>query len=86
LSFVEARCCVQALETRDELQWLQTSHILAMLHNVNVKKEHAQSFEAFNPYAQKRKRQAPAAKISAREIALFSTWQNEINNGTERGT
>lgn len=84
LSFVEARSCVRSFELRDELNWLRTSHVLALLHNVNAKKEHQRSFEDFNPYQTHRKRHAPPAQIASREIGLFSKWQKHMNNGTER--
>lgn len=72
---------LQAVEQQDRLDWMRTSHQMALTYNIHRGKSKARSWEDFNPFVQDRKRNAPPAQITAATHALFSRMQTTMNDG-----
>lgn len=74
---------LQAVEQQDRLDWMRTSHQMALLYNINRGKGKARSWEDFNPFVQGAKRNAPPAQVTPATHALFERMQTTMNNGPE---
>ena len=70
---------LRSYEFRDELQWMHTSAVLAMLANVNRgKNSRPYEWSDFNPYASSRKK-STSPKITAKHTHLFDKMSQALN-------
>ncbi len=70
---------LRSYEFRDELQWMHTSAVLAMLANVNRgKNSRPYEWSDFNPYESSRKK-STSPKITAKHTQLFDKMSQALN-------
>jgi hypothetical protein len=78
-TFGEVMILLRSYEFRDELQWMHTSAVLAMLANVNRgKNSRPYEWSDFNPYASSRKK-STSPKITAKHTQLFDKMSQALN-------
>ena len=78
-TFGEVMILLRSYEFRDELQWMHTSAVMAMLANIHrAKNSRAYEWTDFNPYASSRKKSA-APKITAKHTQLFDKMSQALN-------
>ena len=78
-TFGEVMILLRSYEFRDELHWMHTSAVLAMLANVNRgKNSRPYEWSDFNPYASSRKK-STSPKITAKHTQLFDKMSQALN-------
>jgi hypothetical protein len=78
-TFGEVMILLRSYEFRDELQWMHTSAVMAMLANIHrAKNARAYEWTDFNPYSSSRKKSA-APKITAKHTQLFDKMSQALN-------
>lgn len=74
-------------QVQDELQWVQTSHLLSMLYNINRRKDaKAAEWTDFSPYEVAKVKTVPPAQVTADTVALFGRMKTAMNNETNSST
>jgi hypothetical protein len=81
-TLAEVAQMVQAHEEQDRMSWMQTSHQMALLYNINRGKAKALSWEDFNPYRHVERKTAPPAELNEATLNRFQRMTETMNART----